>query len=175
MPRNFFRTTYIVSLIIGLDALTKWWVHTFIPLMNWSLSYPYGGIGVFKDFFGTQFSIVHETNKGAAWGSFSEYQHILLWLRIVLIVGLFFYILFYNRKGNSLSPLTFIIAGAIGNVIDFFFYGHVVDMLYLKFDSYSYPVFNLADSAILLGVVWLAMQTLVKKKYATTTKKHARS
>lgn len=157
--------------VIGLDAISKWWVNTFIPLMNWNLLYPFGGIGVFKDFLGVQFAVVHETNKGAAWGAFSDYQEYLLWLRIALITGLLFYLVFFNRKEKTTIPMVLIISGAIGNVIDFFFYGHVVDMIYLKFGSYHYPVFNLADSAIFIGVVWLAALTLFGKKQSNATKR----
>ena len=52
-------------------------------------------------------------------------------------------------------PLTCIAAGALGNILDFFLYGHVIDMFYLIFYKYSYPIFNVADSAIFLSVMYL--------------------
>lgn len=124
--------------------------------MNYSnAEYPYGGIGIFKDFFGIQFSIVHETNKGAAWGIFAQWQDYLLYFRIFLLLGLLLYVCVFNKNRRLELPLTFIIAGAFGNVVDYFYYDHVVDMFYFVFWKYSYPVFNVADSAIFIGIVWL--------------------
>ena len=54
--------------------------------------------------------------------------------------------------------MTLILAGAISNVIDTFVYGHVVDMIHFTFWGYDYAVFNLADSAVCLGVFWWGWQ-----------------
>lgn len=130
--------------------------------------YPYGGIGIFPDFHGIEFSIVHATNKGAAWGAFSEFSSWLLVLRILLIG----FLLFYYFKHQSLSirfPLALIIAGALGNVIDIFLYGHVVDMIHFIFFGYDYPVFNIADSAICIGVALYLILSWIRPHDSVST------
>lgn len=132
--------------------------------------YPYGGIAVFQDFFGIDFSIVHATNRGAAWGILSSYQYVLLVGRITLILAALVWMVFYNKNRNYSLPLALIITGAIANVVDTFFYGHVIDMLKFTFWGYEYPVFNVADSAIFVGVFWMIFATKqveVKDKHAS--------
>lgn len=142
--------------ILLLDQISKGLVHAYLPIMDSSLYwYPYGGIGVFKNFAGIEFSINYMTNTGAAWGVLGNYQTLLMILRIVLILGLFVYLFYYNSHSSWQIPLVLIIAGALGNVIDFFIYGHVVDMLHFVLWGYDFPVFNLADSSISIGIASL--------------------
>ncbi len=140
-------------IILLADIISKAWVvHSIPPVTYDSLWYPYGGIGVFKNFMGIEFSIVHMTNKGAAWGSFADFQKPLLYLRIGIILALIVY-LFYRNKGSFRAyVLVMIIAGATGNVLDYFIYGHVIDMLHFVLWGYDFAAFNVADSAICLGV-----------------------
>lgn len=158
-------TAFIIGLIvIAGDYISKFWIQNNIPLITLSSpDYPYGGIGIFKDFFGIEFSIVHTINRGAAWGIFSDFQHYLLLLRIVLIVGVIIYFLWFNKHPEWRIPLALIISGAIGNVIDYFIYGHVIDMLYFKFWGYSFAIFNVADSAVTVGIFLLLIMTTFEK------------
>lgn len=138
--------------VLLLDQVTKFWASSSLPLIYTTSSlYPYGGIGVFKDFFGIEFSLVHATNTGAAWGMFSEQKWPLLFLRIVLILFLLHY---YSRQSSKWIRLCLIliIAGALGNVLDVFIYGHVIDMFHFILFGYDYPVFNVADLSICIGV-----------------------
>lgn len=117
--------------------------------------YPYGGIPLFDGLLGgIQLSIHHVINHGAAWGTFADFQPWLLGVRIALIAAMLYYLTMRNSHVSWRIPLTFIIAGAVSNVMDTFFYGHVVDMIHFTFWGYDYPVFNLADSAVCLGVAW---------------------
>ena len=151
-------------IILILDQLMKGLVHAYIPVIEYQhYLYPYGGIGVFKNIAGIEFSINHMTNYGAAWGLLSHYQHFLMVLRIGLIAGLIAYLIVYNREGSWRFPLILIISGAIGNVIDYFVYGHVVDMFHFVFWGYDFPVFNLADSAISAGIALLFALSWFKK------------
>lgn len=101
---------------------------------------------------GVEFSINYTTNAGAAWGIFNSYPHGLIALRIVLIAILTIYLLYFNIDTLFRIPMTMIIAGAMGNILDFFLYGHVIDMFHVVLWGYDFPVFNVADSAITLGV-----------------------
>jgi signal peptidase II len=125
--------------------------------------YPFGGIGVFRDWHGIDFSIVHLINKGAAWGIFSSLQHYLLYVRVAIIGGLLAYLFFVNTSVLRKFSLMLIVTGALGNVVDYFVYGHVVDMFYFIFWGYSYPVFNTADSVIFVGIMLLLGETLFLK------------
>lgn len=129
--------------------------------------YPYGGIGIFDSFAGIEFSISHLTNKGAAWGTLSAYQGYLVGARICLITGLILYALKWNMHKSWRIPLGLIISGAIGNVIDYFIYGHVVDMFHFVFWGYDFPVFNVADSAVTVGVAWLILLNSIQKNEDT--------
>jgi signal peptidase II len=157
----------VFLIIILIDQATKLFVDFNIPKISWmNVVYPYGGIAVFKDFLGIQFSIVHETNLGGAWGLLSDHPTVLLSIRIALISILGCYLIFAKASQAHKWPLTLILAGAIGNVIDIFIYSHVIDMFYFKFGSYSYPVFNVADSFIFIGIVWIIFQGLFSSKKA---------
>lgn len=154
MHRFRFAGLYIALVVLIADAISKYFTQAYLPLINYSSQhYPYGGIGVFKNFLGIEFSIVHAINRGAAWSIFAEWQEYLLYFRIILIVALLVYSLFYNTRQSWNIPLACIIAGAAGNVIDYFLYGHVIDMLHFVLWGYHYPTFNIADSAIFLGIV----------------------
>jgi signal peptidase II len=159
---TLYKHSKVVGLIFAvlfLDVLTKHLTQSYLPLMySQTAVYPYGGIAVFKNFLGVEFSITHAINHGAAWGILTHYQFSLLVFRILLVCLLIGYVLFFNKQSQQTFPLVLVIAGAMGNILDYFFYGHVVDMFYFIFWGYSYPVFNVADSAITLGVLWLLFQ-----------------
>lgn len=137
--------------IIIIDAVSKAMTNAYIPLMSLSSpGYPYGGIAIFRNFLGIEFSLSHATNRGAAWGVMANFQDWLLAFRIILIGGMLVYVAKFHSK-NALA-FALIIAGATGNVIDYFIYGHVVDMLHFVLWGYDFPVFNLADTSIFLGI-----------------------
>ncbi|MDF2549615.1 MAG: Lipoprotein signal peptidase [Chlamydiales bacterium] len=155
--KRFKNSFLLFALILAIDMATKCLTHFLLPVMgDRFLWYPYGGIGVFQNFLGIEFSISHMTNRGAVWGAFSAYQSYLVLVRCMLLIGLIAYF-YYNRESRLQTPLTLIISGAFGNILDYFLYGHVVDMLHFVFFGYDYPVFNIADSAICIGIIWMAI------------------
>lgn len=140
-------------IVLLADILSKYWVHIGLPVMSFRFpAYPYGGLPVFENFWGIEFSITHLTNRGAAWGTFGGYQDILLGIRILLIAGMLAYLWRLRSHPALQFFLCLVIAGALGNVIDYFLYGHVIDMLHFKFGNYHFPVFNIADSAVCVGI-----------------------
>lgn len=148
-------------LLIGLtilfsDFVTKVYAYYSFPFIDYSdPSYPYGGIGVFKNFVGIECSLGLVINKGAAWGFLSDFQIPLVIARVIVIGGMLVYLIFINQNRLIWVPFVVIIAGAFGNVVDFFLYGFVIDFIHFKFWGYDFPVFNLADTFISLGVVGL--------------------
>ena len=170
------KAVLVGAFILVVDIITKYLTHLYLPLRNWTtLWYPYGGIGVFQDIAGVEFSVIHATNKGAAWGILSDFQDYLLIFRIVLICCLIAYVLFFNKNHRWLIPLAMIIAGALGNVFDFFLYGHVVDMLHFVLWGYDFPVFNVADSAIFLGICALFIMSWLENPAPSRSKSSFKS
>lgn len=142
----------LLLFILFFDLFSKFWIQNNLPLISFSPPiYPYGGIGIFDSLLGIEFSLVHATNTGAAWSLFADHPSGLFFFRILLVLAL---IVFYTKEESPhlKFPIALILVGAIGNIIDIFLYGHVIDMFYFVFWGYSYPVFNIADSAICIGV-----------------------
>jgi signal peptidase II len=153
--------------LLAFDQGIKAYIVDHIIPMQWSISiYPYGGIPVFQDWHGIDFSLNYAMNKGAAWGAFSSFSSALLYMRFLIIGALLSYLLFSKATFWKKLFLSLITTGAIGNVVDFFVYGHVVDMFHFCFWGYSFPVFNVADSAIFCGVAALLFQNVKGEKVA---------
>lgn len=159
----------IIGLVVFIaDFVTKYLTQAHLPMMNRNaLWYPYGGIPVFKNFLGIEFSITHQINHGAAWGVLSNYQLPLLYFRIALVAVLLFYVLFVNKHKSWSLPLAIIISGAAGNILDYFLYGHVIDMFHFVLWGYDFPVFNIADSAIFIGIASLILVSNFEKQKGT--------
>ncbi|MBM3249244.1 MAG: signal peptidase II [Candidatus Omnitrophica bacterium] len=138
----------IVFCVLSLDCLTK-----FIAQRNLSLN---DSIPVVKNIF--HLTLVH--NRGAAFGILKNQ------LPLFIVTSLFAVILIAfslkEKKGSLLycTALSLILAGALGNLIDRLTLGYVVDFL----DFRIWPVFNVADSAITIGAVLLALSILKTKK-----------
>ncbi len=117
---------------------------------------------------GSSFSIIDGVlrlcftkNSGAAWGIFNEHVNILAVVSVVLSVGLFVcYIrLPMTKRYRPLRyTLIFVIAGAVGNGIDRIFSNYVTDFIY--FELIDFPVFNVADCYITIGMILLVILLL---------------
>lgn len=138
----------LLLFLLGLDLLTKLCALHYIPPLGYG-SYPFGGIPVFS-FGGITFSLNYIVNTGAAWGVFAAYSGWLFLCRMGIILALVFFV---PKK----FPVWLVVTGAIGNVIDYFLYGHVIDFLHFTFWGYSFPIFNVADSCISLGILSLLL------------------
>ena len=97
------------------------------------------------------FNIVHVRNKGVTFGLLSGTLQpvVLVILSLVIVV---FLIDYAHKNENHRRFISLIVGGAIGNVIDRVVYGSVVDFLDFHFGKYHWPAFNIADSAIVIGV-----------------------
>jgi signal peptidase II len=149
----------LLVFLFGADMLSKWAALHWIPPMGGGAPfYPFGGIPVFSHFFGISFSLNYVTNTGAAWGLFAGHSGLLFSLRTIIILGLASYLLFFQKGGELPKfPTWLIVTGAVGNAVDYLLYGHVIDFFHFTFWGRSFPVFNLADSYITLGVAGLLL------------------
>lgn len=135
---------FIILGVITLDQVTK-----LMAIKNLKGQRPFV---IIKDFF--QFHYVE--NRGAAFGIL-EHQ-ILFFVIITLLIVAFisFYMIKHGEDLNFFSKLSFslLIAGAIGNLIDRVRLGYVVDFISVRlFGTYDFPVFNIADIAIVLSTI----------------------
>ncbi len=132
--------------VFGLDALTKWLVVAHMA--------PGESIPVLPGFF----YITYVRNAGAAFGLL-QHRTALFVAVAVLVIGL---ILWYGRRlarGSTLlgMALGMVLGGAAGNLVDRLTYGQVIDFLDVRVWAF---VFNVADSAIVIGVALFALHLL---------------
>jgi len=159
-----YRTLWLIAIgILVLDQATKLAISDWLPLGTYSEYGPREPVEVIPGFF----YLVHIVNKGAAWGIFAGHTEILGLLGLVA-VG----VIFCFRKALGLQR-TFmqiifglLIGGILGNMIDRFAYGHVVDFFDFHFGTYRYPAFNIADCGITIGVGLYIIATLLEGKKA---------
>ena len=97
------------------------------------------------------FYITKVYNTGAAWSIFEGSQIVLI---IIAIVAFFFLLKYQNvfrkNKRNTLA-FALVYGGLVGNLIDRVIYGYVIDYLHIYIINYSFPIFNIADIAIVVG------------------------
>ena len=160
---SFFRILIFILFFVSLDQATKFMVST-------NLSYGESiNLLPFLDL-----TLVH--NTGIAFSFLSEEGPGLRWLLVSLIFSIICYLLYLITKvkdGNKfeLFSLLFILSGGIGNLIDRFFLGYVIDFIHLNYQEYSFYLFNLADSWITIGVTLYIIYIFFfeKQKHANKT------
>ncbi len=141
----------IFSLIIILDQVSKFIIKSVFS------DNPYKVIHVIKDFF----LIRYVENKGAVWGIFSQSTNtiipklITILSMVALVIVIYFFLKLESKCKFELTSLSFIIGGAVGNIIDRLIYGSVVDFLEVYVKDFRWPTFNVADSFISIGVILL--------------------
>ncbi len=135
----------IASVILILDQVTKLIIDTYNVHCN-----------IIKNLF----SLNYYQNTGAAWGVFKGQQTFLILITIVLLLLVFN--LMYSYEENHKSDLAFgiLIGGILGNFCDRIFYGFVRDFIDITILNYAFPVFNIADMAIVVGVILLFVITI---------------
>ncbi len=162
--RPFLKFFSLFLLIFAVDQSSKWAAWHYFSAMRWQPFFPFGGQALFENFYGIDGALVNHANKGAAFGLFADHQEFLLGFRLALVLAMSIWLLFINKIEGYLLPVSLILSGALSNIIDYFFYGHVVDLFYFRFWGYAYPVFNVADSVICIGTGLLLLHMLRAKK-----------
>lgn len=170
MKKFFFSFIWLMILVFALDVLSKWLVcNNFNKVVTTSKDEM---IQIIPNFLYIGLSF----NKGAAWsiGAGSNAGRIIfIIVSVVLGGGLLAYYIYATKK-NKLNTVTkvalaLMISGAIGNLIDRAFYWEntvgfsgVIDWISVWFGSYSFPIFNLADSALVVGVIILLVYVIIE-------------
>ncbi|MCS6290437.1 MAG: signal peptidase II [Nitrospira sp.] len=148
--------------IVVLDQVTKIYVMETMRLHE--------SIPVITNFF----SITYIRNPGAAFGflssSSSSFRFVFFGVTSIFAVGLLGTILVRMPKDDWMGRLSVaaILGGAIGNLLDRLRYGEVIDFLDFYFNAYHFPAFNVADSAITVGVAFLILHFALEKEPEAT-------
>ena len=143
----------ISALLVGLDQWSK-----YLTVQKISL-------GETKEFIPGFLSLTHLRNTGAAW-SLLEGKMIFFYVITVIVSVVIIYLLIKNYKKIIWYSvgLSFVLAGAIGNFIDRVRVGYVVDML--QTDFMNFPIFNVADSTLVVGVICIFIYLILDEKAA---------
>jgi len=152
---SFARWLALAALVSLLDQGTKLWVlGDFHP----------GEVRAVTDFF----NLVLVFNPGAAFSFLAAAGGWQRWFFIVLALGISVWLVVMIRRhaAERLLPLALalVLGGALGNTIDRLYLGAVVDFLDFHVAGRHWPAFNLADSAIVLGVALMIWHTLTVKE-----------
>jgi len=135
MARNV--VFWLVALgVLLLDRISKLLVLKFIPLHSSIDLFPY-------------VSFTHITNTGALFGVFKNAQ--IVFAVLAVLVCIYIVWKYHSFRNWYIAPSALVFAGAFGNLIDRLLYSGVIDFISVG----SWPVFNVADSAISIAVVWL--------------------
>jgi signal peptidase II len=154
MWRNFLVFYYLIALfVIILDQLTKWLI-------------------VSKMHFGDSITIIQNIlyitshrNAGAAWGILQGQMWLFYVITLIVIAAIVYY-LQKAAKGKWLLgvSLALMLGGAIGNFLDRVIRKEVVDFIHTFIFGYNFPVFNIADSSLCIGVILLMISMLLDER-----------
>ena len=140
--------TILTLLLIVLDIVSKLVVSRYMSLNE--------TIVIIKKFL----NITYVHNTGVAWSLFSHNMVLVIFVSLLVIVGILLYI--KNNNPNSICEkmgYSLVLGGALGNFINRIGWGYVIDFIDIKIFSYDYPIFNLADVFIVIGVFMLVIYT----------------
>lgn len=170
LEKKYLVLATIACVVVALDQLTKLYIHA-----TWGLG---ESVPVIRDLF----HLTYVRNTGAAFGIFrdvSETFRSLFFLSmppIAMVIILAMLKSVANEDRWQVFSLSLIFGGAIGNYIDRIRFGYVIDFLDFHWkDKWSYPAFNIADSAIVSGVCLLLLLMTVRDQAAKRARKTAKA
>jgi len=155
--RRYIAWISVSILIIAADQATKWAIIEWVPL--------YGKVPI--NFF---VNVTHQQNQGAAFSFLADQSGWQRWFFVVLataVSGVMIAWLWRIRQEGPIllmAGLSFVLGGAIGNLIDRAMLGYVTDFIQVWFGSWAFPSFNVADSAITVGAVLLVIDAFLVSK-----------
>lgn len=150
---------YLSILLLIVDQISKLLVVKLLDINQ--------GIEIIKNFF----YLTYTHNTGAAFSILTGERLFLIVIATAILIILFNYIR-KNKIERKLDILAFslIIGGSLGNLIDRIVRGYVVDFIDIKIFGYNFPVFNLADTLIVIGVFLLLIIT-IRKEHSNDNRK----
>lgn len=154
--RKYLMFIVVALLLVLIDQVTKLYIDQSMSL--------YASIPVIDSFF----SITYVRNPGAAFGMFAGSGFRIPFLTGVSLLAMIVIIFVVHKlPGKEKTPviaLSCIFAGACGNLIDRIRFGEVIDFLDVYWKNHHWPTFNIADSAICLGVLLYVLFTMKEER-----------
>ncbi len=132
----------IIALVMILDQISKHWIEIHTEL--------HGHVEIIKDFF----YITYTKNTGAAWSILTGQVSLLAVISVIeiIIIAVFLCRMHKEKHFWYRLSLSLMLGGALGNLIDRVMLGYVRDFLHFYPFGYSFPVFNIADCGITVGM-----------------------
>lgn len=154
------RLYYLIALVIII--LDQWTKGIVIKHMKLHESIP-----IIENFF----YLTSHRNKGAAWGILQNQMVFFYIITVIVVIGIVYYMEKHVKDHKLMaSGLTLVLGGALGNFIDRLFRKEVVDFLDFYIFSYDYPIFNVADMALVIGVGFVFLATFLEERKLRTEK-----
>jgi len=148
MMKRYLNVLLIVLSIIALDQITKYLVISYLT--------PFDSIRIFPFLH-----IVNIRNIGAAFGMFGNLgSSFFIGISLLAII---FVIWLMITSNYSYFGLSLVLGGAVGNLIDRILYGKVVDFIDFSVGRFHWPAFNVADSSLTIGIMFIFLTSLFKK------------
>lgn len=142
----------IISCVVFIvDLITKYVIQNHSALQN---------VEIIKGFF----SLTYAENTGMAWSLLSGKQAFLSIVSAIAIGVMIYYVVAKNVDQFTKIALALMIGGAAGNLFDRLFLGYVRDFLDFIIFGYDFPIFNVADSALTIGVILLIIASFIEDK-----------
>ena len=144
----------LIPVIFALDRVTKYLIMQDLPIL--------GEIKI-----NSFFSIVHVRNLGGVFGILNQggYARYVFLVVPTLVAAVLVYLLIRYTMSNARTlALSLILAGALGNIYDRFFYGSVVDFLDFYYGHHHWPAFNVADIAVSVGIGLIVFLEIIMGK-----------
>ena len=152
------RSLIIAIFILIIDQIVKISIDSFLRISEL--------ITVIPNFF----YITKVYNDGAAWSIFDGSVAFLIIVAIVALIFLVSYQKIFQKNFRNIVAFALIYGGLLGNLVDRIVYGYVIDYIKLLFGNFSFPVFNLADIAIVISMVFIGIQVIKGDKNEVSSK-----
>ena len=108
------------------------------------------------------FNITYVRNTGAAWSILSGNVLLLIMISVLALVAIYYYLI-KDKELNKIDIVSYsmLIGGIIGNLIDRIVHGYVIDYLDFKIFNYNFPIFNVADTLIVISIIIIGISLIV--------------
>lgn len=108
------------------------------------------------------FNITYVKNTGAAWSILSGNVLLLIMISVLALVTIYYYLI-KDKDLNKIDIVSYsmLIGGIIGNLIDRIVHGYVIDYLDFKIFNYNFPIFNIADTLIVISIIIIGISLIV--------------
>lgn len=140
----------ISLLLIVIDQVVKILVISKLALQQ--------SITIINNFF----NITYVRNTGAAWSILSGNVLLLIMISVLALVAIYYYLI-KDKDLNKIDIVSYsmLIGGIIGNLIDRIVHGYVIDYLDFKIFNYNFPIFNIADTLIVISIIIIGISLIV--------------